>query len=60
MSLYKKLSKVFLFLLKTLIIILGLNIFLTTLFKAIKLELKNNLETEMIVNGKKLRFDQNV
>ena len=60
MSLYKNRSNIFLFLLKTLFIILGLNILLTSLFTVIKIELKNNLESEMNVNNKKLKYDNNV
>ena len=55
MTLYKNRSNIFLFFLKTLVIILGLNILLTSLFTVIKLELKNNLESEMNVNNKKLK-----
>ena len=54
MNLYKKRSNIFLFLLKTLFIILGLNVLLTSIFTLIKFELKNNLELEMNVNNKKL------
>ena len=53
MSLYKNRSNIFLLLLKTLFIILGLNILLTSLFTVVKLELKNNLESEMYINNKK-------
>ena len=60
MPLYKKRHDIFLFLFKTLFIILGLNILLTSLFTLLKLELRNNLESEMNVNNKNLKYDQNV
>ena len=48
-------------LLKTFLMILGLNIFLTTLFTIINLESeKNNLESGIKFNFKKLKYDQNV
>ena len=53
-------SNIFLFLIKTLFIILGLNILLSSFFTVIKLELKNNLKSEMNVNNKKLKYDHNV
>ena len=50
-----------LFLLKTLFLILGLNIFLSSVFTVIKLEFrKNNEELKMNLNIKKLKYDQNV
>ena len=60
MTFYKKPIKIFLFLLKTLIIILGLNILLTSLVTVLKLELKKNLESEINLNIKKLKYDKNV
>ena len=62
MALNKNQSKdSFLVLLKTLVLILGLNIFLTSLINGIKLELKkNNLESEMNLNYKKLKYIQNI
>ena len=49
----------FLILLKTLLFIIGINIFLTSLFTVIKLELKkNNLESEINLNIKKFKYDQ--
>ena len=59
MNLNIKRSNIFLFLLKTLFIILGLNVLLTSIFTVIKLELKNNLDLEMNVNNKKLQYDDN-
>ena len=51
----------FLVLLKTIVLIFGLNLFLTTLINGIKLELKkNNFESEMNLNYKKLRYIQNI
>ena len=48
-------------LLKTFLMILGLNIFLTTSFTIINLESeKNNLESGIKFNFKKLKYDQNV
>ena len=60
MFLYKYLSKDFYFYLKIYLSFLGLNIFLTTLFTEIKLKFKYNLESEMTLNNKKLKLDQNV
>ena len=62
MALNKNQSKdLFLVLLKTIFLIFGLNIFLTSLINGIKLELKkNNLESEMNLNYKKLRYIQNI
>ena len=59
MNLNIKRSNIFLFLLKTLFIILGLNVLLTSIFTVIKLEFKNNLDLEMNVNNKKLQYDDN-
>ena len=51
----------FLVLMKTIVFIFGLNLFLTTLINGIKLELKkNNLESEMNLNYKKLKYIQNI
>ena len=60
MTLYKNRSNIFLFLLKTLFIILGFNVLLTSLVTVIKLEFKNNLESEMNVNNNKLKYKHNV
>ena len=62
MWLNKKTSKdLFLVLLKTFFLIVGLNIFLTSLITIIKLDLKkDNLESEMNLNMNKLKFTQNV
>ena len=62
MALNKNQSKdLFLFSLKTICLIFGLNIFLTSLINGIKLELKkNNLESEMNLNYKKLKYIQNI
>ena len=62
MALNKNQSKdLFLVLLKTIFLIFGLNIFLTSLINGIKLELKkNNLESEMNLNYKKLKYVQNI
>ena len=62
MSFNKNQSKtLFLFLLKTLFLILGLNIFLSSVFTVIKSEFrKNNLELKMNLNIKKHKNDQNV
>ena len=62
MWLNKKKSKdLFLVLLKTFFLIVGLNIFLTSLITIIKLDLKkDNLESEMNLNMNKLKFTQNV
>ena len=44
---------------KNFVMILGLNIFLTSVFIAMKLEFKkNNLESEMKINIKKFKYDQ--
>ena len=54
-------KELFLVLLKTLFLIVGLNIFLSSLFNVIKLEFKkNNLESEINLNNKKLKYGQNV
>ena len=45
---------------KTIFLIFGLNIFLTSIIKVIKLELKNNLESEMSLNYKKLKYVHNI
>ena len=50
----------FLVLMKTIFLIFGLNIFLTSIITGIKLELKNNLESEMSLNYKKLKYVQNI
>ena len=50
----------FLVLMKTIFLIFGLNIFLTSIIKVIKLELKNNLESEMSLNYKKLKYLHNI
>ena len=55
MSLYKNRSNIVFLLLKTLFIILGLNILLTSLITVVKIEMKNNLESEMNINIKKLK-----
>ena len=62
MALNKNQSKdLFLVLLKTIFLIFGLNIFLTSLINGIKLELKkNNLESEMNLNYKKPKIIQNI
>ena len=62
MALNKNRNKdLFLVLLKTIFLIFGLNLFLTSLINGIKLELKkNNLESEMNLNYKKLRYIQNI
>ena len=62
MALNKNQSKdLFLVLLKTIFLVFGLNIFLTSLINGIKLELKkNNLESEMNLNYKKLKYIQNI
>ena len=62
MALNKNQSKdLFLVFLKTIFLIFGLNIFLTSLINGIKLELKkNNLESEMNLNYKKLKYIQNI
>ena len=62
MALNKNQSKdLFLVSLKTICLIFGLNIFLTSLINGIKLELKkNNLESEINLNYKKLKYIQNI
>ena len=62
MALNKNQSKdSFLFLLKTIVLIFGLNIFLTSLINVIKLELKkNNLTSEKNFNYKDLKYIQNI
>ena len=61
MALNKNQSKdLFLLLLKTIFLIYGLNIFLTSLINVIKFELKkNNVESQVNLNYKKLKFVQN-
>ena len=52
-------KELFLVVSKTLFLIVGLNIFLSSLFNVIKLEFKkNNLESEINLNNKKLKFDR--
>ena len=54
-------KELFLVLFKTLFLIVGLNIFLSSVFTIIKLELKKvNSESEINLNIKKLKYDQNV
>ena len=62
MALNKNQSKdLFLVLLKTIFLIFGLNIFLTSLINGIKLEFKkNNLEPEMNLNYKMHKYNQNI
>ena len=62
MALNKNSSKdLFLVLVKTIFLVLGLNIFLTSMINGIKLELKkNNLESEINLNSKKLKYVQNI
>ena len=62
MGLNKNRSKdLFLILLNTILLIFGFNIVLTSLITGIKLELKkNNLESEMNLNYKKLKYIQNI
>ena len=62
MALNKNQSKdSFLVLLKTIVLIFGLNIFLTSLINVIKLELKkNNLTSEKNFNYKDLKYIQNI
>ena len=62
MALNKNQSKdLFLVLLKTIFLIFGFNIFLTSLINGIKFEFKkNNLESEMNLNYKKLKYIQNI
>ena len=52
-------KNLFLFLIKTLFLILGINIFLSSVFTVIKLEFKNNVESEMNVNNNKLKYKHN-
>ena len=61
MALNKNQSKdLFLLLLKTIFLIFGLNIFLTSLINVIKFEFKkNNVESQVNLNFKKLNFVQN-
>jgi len=62
MALNKNQNKdLFLVLLKTISLIFGLSIFLTSLINGIKLELKKiNLESEINLNYKKLKHTQNI
>ena len=60
MNLRKNRSNIFIFLLKNFFIIFGLNLLLTSLFTVIKIELKNNLQSKMNVNNKKLKYDHKV
>ncbi len=62
MALNKNQSKdSFLVLLKTIVLIFGLNIFLTSLINAIKFELKkNNSTSEKNLNYKDLKYIQNI
>ena len=62
MALNKNQSKdSFLVLLKTIVLIFGLNIFLTSLINVIKLELKkNNLTSEKNLNYKDFKYIQNI
>ena len=62
MALNKNQSKdSFLVLLKTIVLIFGLNIFLTSLINVIKLEFKkNNLTSEKNLNYKDLKYIQNI
>ena len=59
MGINKNRSKdLFLVFLKAFFLIVGLNIFLTTVLKGTKLEFKrNNLESEINLNIKKLKYD---
>ena len=50
----------FLVLMKTIFLIFGLNIFLTSIITGIKLELKNNLESEMSLNYNKQKYVHNI
>ena len=61
MSVNKNPSKYFfLAFFKVLFFIIGLNIFSTSIFKIIKLELKkNNSESVINLNIRKLKYDQN-
>ena len=62
MALNKDRSKTFfLVLFKTIFLIFGLNLFLTSLVTVIKLDFKkNNLESEMNFNYKKLKYFPNI
>ena len=62
MALNKNHSKdLFLVLLKTIFLIFGLNIFLTSLINGIKLELKkNNFKSEIILSYKEVNYIQNI
>ena len=62
MALNKNRSKdLFLVFLKTIVLIFGFNILLTSLINGIKLELKkNNLESDMNLNHKKLKYVHNI
>ncbi len=61
MSLNNNRSKdLFLVFMKTIFLIFGLNIFLTSIITGIKLELKNNLESEFSLNYKKLKNVHNI
>ena len=62
MGLNKNRSKdLFLVFLKTIVLIFGFNILLTSLINGIKLELKkNNLESDMNLNHKKLKYVHNI
>ena len=56
----KRSKDLILVLLKTFFLIVGLNIFLTSLFTIIKLDLKkDNLESEINFNMNKIKFTQN-
>ena len=59
MKLIKKNSKnLILFFFKTLLLIVALDIFITSCFQIIKLEFKNNnLESKLYLDIKKLNFD---
>ena len=62
MGLNKSRNKnLFLVLFKTIVLIFGANIFITSLITGIKLELKkNNLELEINLNNKKFKDVQNI
>ena len=62
MALNKNHSKdLFLVLLKTIFLIFGLNIFLTSLINGIKLQLKkNNFKSEIILSYKEVNYIQNI
>ena len=62
MALNKNQSKdLFLVLLKTIFLIFGLNIFLTSLINGIKLQLKkNNFKSEIILSYKEVNYIQNI